>query len=128
METVFQITAVCLLVAVLAALLKKNTPELALVLAATAAVVVLLVLVNTLGEIISFLQRLLDAGGLPQDLFVPLFKVSAIALVSRIAGELCRDAGENATAVLVDISGAIGAVVVSLPLFEAVWEILQSLI
>ena len=128
METVFQVIAVCLLVSVLAALLKKHTPELAMILVVTAAVAVLSVLANTLESVTDFVRRLLNAGGLSQELFLPLFKTVAIALISRIAGDLCRDAGESAVASLVDMAGAFGAIVVSLPLFEAVWEILQTLI
>ena len=52
----------------------------------------------------------------------------AIALISRTGADLCRDAGEGAMASLVETAGAFGAVVVSLPLFGAVWELLSGMI
>ena len=58
----------------------------------------------------------------------PLFKTVAIALISRTGADLCRDAGEGAMASLVETAGAFGAVVVSLPLFGAVWELLSGMI
>lgn len=128
METVFQILAICLLVAILAAMLKKQTPELALLLAIAAVITVLAVLADALQDITALIERLLSAGGLPRELFLPLLKTAAIALISKITGDLCRDAGQSAIASLVDIAGAFGVIVVSLPLFEAVWEILQTLI
>ena len=128
METVFQILAICLLVAILAAMLKKQTPELALLLAIAAVIAVLAVLADALQDITALIERLLSAGGLPRELFLPLLKAAAIALISKITGDLCRDAGQSAIASLVDIAGAFGVIVVSLPLFEAVWEILQTLI
>lgn len=128
METVFQILAVCLLVAVVAAMLKKHTPELALLLATAAAVAVLAILADALQDITALIDRLLSAGGLPRELFLPLLKAAAIALIGKITGDLCRDAGQSAIASLVDIACAFGVIVVSLPLFEAVWEILQTLI
>ena len=128
METVFQILAICLLVAVLAAMLKKQTPELALLLAIAAVIAVLAVLADALQDITALIERLLSAGGLPSELFLPLLKTAAIALIGKITGDLCRDAGQSAIASLVDIACAFGVIVVSLPLFEAVWEILQTLI
>ena len=128
METVFQILAICLLVAVLAAMLKKQTPELALLLAIAAVIAVLMVLADALQDITALIECLLSAGGLPSELFLPLLKTAAIALIGKITGDLCRDAGQSAIASLVDIACAFGVIVVSLPLFEAVWEILQTLI
>ncbi len=128
METVFQIAAVCLLAAVLIALLKKNAPELALLLALAAAVAVLFVLSGALQGISDFLRRLMSAGGISPELFTPLFKTVAIALISRVGADLCRDTGESALASLVDMAGAFGAIMAALPLFEAVWEILQTLV
>lgn len=128
METVFQIAAICLLAAVLTALLKKNSPELALLLALAAVVAALFLLSGELQSVAAFFRRLMQAGGISTQLFTPLFKTVAIALVSRVGADLCRDTGESAMASLVDMAGAFGAIMVALPLFEAVWEILQTLI
>ena len=67
-------------------------------------------------------------GKLPAELFGPLFKTVGIAMVSRLGSDLCRDAGEGAMASVLEISGSLGAIVVSLPLFEAVWDMLQSVL
>ena len=124
----YLVAAVCALVAVLAAMLKKQTPELALLLAIAAVIAVLAILADALQDITALIERLLSAGALPRELFLPLLKAAAIALIGKITGDLCRDAGQSAIASLVDIAGAFGVIVVSLPLFEAVWEILQTLI
>ena len=67
-------------------------------------------------------------GGLSTDIFSPLWKTVGIALITRVGTELCKDAGENAMASLVEMTGAFGAVLVAIPLFQAVWEMLRSLI
>ena len=69
-----------------------------------------------------------DAGGLPEGLFTPLVKTLGIALVSRLGGEICRDAGQGAMAAVLDTAGAFGAVLVSLPLVRAAWELLRTLV
>lgn len=128
MDLIVKVTAVCLLGALLAALLKKSNPELALLLAVAACVIVLTVVIKGLDEIFAFLDEIVTWGGLSADIFSPLWKTVGIALVTRVGTELCKDAGENAMASLVEMTGAFGAVLVAIPLFQAAWEMLRSLI
>lgn len=127
MEQVTTMAAVCLLSSVLAVLLKKSNPEMALLLTGAAAFMGLILLSRSVEEITAFLREMVTMGGLLPELFAPLLKTAAIALISRISSDLCRDAGENAMASLVETAGAFGAILVSLPLMEAVWEMLQVL-
>ena len=128
MDTAVRITAVCLVGALLAALLKKTSPDTALLLALAVCVAVLAALARGLEEVTDFLRELLDWGGLSAELFTPLLKTVAIALVSRTGGALCRDAGEGAMAGLVEIAGTFAALLVSLPLFRAAWQMLEGLL
>ena len=128
METAAKIAAVCLLGALLTALLKKTSPDTALLLALAVCVVVLTALARGLEEVTSFLRELLDWGDLSVELFVPLLKTVAIALISRVGGALCRDAGESAVGSVLETAGAVAAIVVSLPLFRSAWELLRSLV
>ena len=64
--------AVCLLGALLATLVKKTSPDMALLLALAVCAVVLTALVRGLEEITAFLQELLERGGLSAELFTPL--------------------------------------------------------
>ena len=133
METVVQIAAVCLAAAILGAVLRQHSPE-------TAAVLGLAVCAVAGGaggggrrlrgraEVLDMLEELAAAGGLPEGLFTPLVKTLGIALVSRLGGEICRDAGQGAMAAVLDTAGAFGAVLVSLPLVRAAWELLRTLV
>lgn len=128
MDTAIRIAAVCLIGALLASLLKKTSPHMALLLALAVCAAVLFALVRGLEEILSLLRELLEWGGLSVELFVPLLKTVAIAIVSRTGGALCRDAGEGAMAGLVEMVGAFSAIAVSLPLFRAAWQMLEGLV
>ena len=123
METVVQIAAVCLAAAILGAVLRQHSPETGAVCA-----VVGVLLLRGLAEVLDMLEELAAAGGLPEGLFTPLVKTLGIALVSRLGGEICRDAGQGAMAAVLDTAGAFGAVLVSLPLVRAAWELLRTLV
>lgn len=128
MDTAVKVAAVCLLGAVLALLLKKTSPDLALLLAVAVCVVVLALLGRGVETVVDFLGQLLERGGLSEELFTPLLKTVGIALVSRTGGALCRDAGQGAMAGLVELAGAFSAILVSLPLFQAAWQMLEGLL
>ena len=120
--------ALCVTGALLAVLLKRTNPDMALLLALAVCGAALLLLAEPLEEIRDFLTQLADGGQLPSELFAPLVKTVGVALVSRTGSDLCRDAGEGAMASLVETAGAVIAILVSLPLFQAVWDMLRSLL
>ncbi len=128
METVLQIAAVCLVGAVLAAVLRQRSPEAALLLGLAVCAVVGALLLRGLADVLDMLEDLAAAGGLPPELLAPLVKTLGIALVSRLGTEICRDAGQGAMAAVLETTGAFGAVLVSLPLVRAAWELLRSLV
>ena len=128
MGAVGSIAAICLVGAVLAVLLKKDGPELAILLSLAAVGAVMLLLNSTIGEIIDFARQVIQKAELLPELFSPLVKVAALLLMCRIGAALCRDAGEGALGAVLEIAGTLGAVAVSLPLFDAVWDMLQMLL
>ena len=97
-----KIVAICLVGILLALLLQKNNPELAILLALAVCAGVL---VFGLGH----MKRVL-------------------AMLERTGAELCRDANQKAIASVVEAVGAFSAVVVSIPLLGAVWELLRGML
>ncbi len=128
MEAVYKAGAVCLIGALLAVILKKNSPDMGFVLVMAVAAVVLLWLQDILRDVMDFLQRMAQECGLAPEVFVPLVKTVGIAIISRLGAGLCKDAGEGTLATLVEIAAAFGAIWVSLPLLQAVWEMLQTML
>lgn len=127
MEMVAQVTALCVVGALLALVLKRGTPETALLLTLGTAVAVLLELAGAVEELMAFLEELAERSGVSQELFVPLYKTVGIALVVKVGGSLCRDAGESALGSVVETAGAVCALLVALPLLRAVLSLLLEL-
>lgn len=128
METVLRMSALCLTGALLAVLLRRSGGEMALLLALAVCGAAASLLLEPVQELRSFWEEAAAWGDLPLELFQPLIKTVGIALLSRTGSELCRDAGEGAMASVLETAGAVAAVVVSLPLFRAAWELLGSLL
>ena len=127
MEQVFQVTGLCVVGALLALVVRRGSPETALLLTLGAVTAVLLSLAGSLERLMDFLGELVEESGLSRELFTPLYKTVGIALVVKIGGSLCRDAGESALASAVETAGTVCALLVSLPLLRAVLALLLEL-
>ena len=128
MEPMWKITAICLIGSILAVLVKKTGPDIAIAVSVAVIGTVSVMLLQLGRETLSHLRQMLELSGLMPELFRPVVKIMGIALLSRLGSDLCRDTGEIAIASLVEIFGAFGSVVVSLPLFAAVWDMLRSML
>lgn len=122
-----QVTALCVIGALLAVVVRRGSPESALLLTLAAVVAVLLFLIGPIEELTAFLAELGEHSGVSASLFVPLYKTVGIALVVKVGSSLCRDAGESALAAAVETAGSICALLVALPLLRAVLELLVEL-
>ena len=127
MELVTQAAGLCVIAALLGLVLRRGSPEVTLLLALAAAAVVLLALGQPLGELLAFLDSLTEQAGVSPALFRPLYKIVGIALVVKVGGGLCRDAGESALASVLELAGAVCALLAALPLLRAVLELMGEL-
>lgn len=126
-EAAVQVTVLCVVSALLALILKRSTPEWALLLAVATIGAAALFLTEALGETAELLRELTEGSGVDPALFLPLYKTVGIALVVKVGASLCRDAGESALAAAVETAGAVCALLVSLPLLRAVLSMLLEL-
>lgn len=122
-----QTAALCVVGALLALVLKRSSPEQGLLLTLAIVAVALVALSQPIREILQLLQELTRGSGLSDALLLPLYKTVGIALVVKVGGSLCRDAGESALATTVETAGAVCALVVALPLLQAVLSLLLEL-
>ena len=65
--------------------------------------------------------------GLTGELFSPLLRVLAAGEITRFTAELCRDSGEKALAVTVELCGAAAAGLALLPLAKRALELIGSI-
>ena len=127
-EIMARLTAVGVTAAVLCAVLRKNTPELALLLALAAGMWMLILTADVLGEGLEVLRELCAVTGVEDELLRPVVKVVALSLLTRITTEICRSTGESGLAAFVEAGGTVLALGVSLPLIRAVMMLMGEML
>lgn len=113
--------AVCVLPVVL---LRKKTPEQALLLTIAVLVMVAVRCLSLAAPLLVELRALLARAGLEAAYLSILLKTTAAALVTRFCADLCKDGGSQALATAVETVGAVASLTIALPLLQAVVELL----
>ncbi len=128
MDTLVRGAVIGIAAAVLGLVLKKTSPEAALMLAVAACAAILIGAYEKADEVMSFAGEVAYAGDLTPELTAPVLKCTGIAVVSKISADACRDAGASSAAGAVELVGAVSGIAVSIPLIRSVFNILAGVI
>ena len=114
--------------ALCAVVVRQKAPELAVVLVMAGCVLLLWETLPVLETIRDVLEELADLAALSPQVLRPMLQTVGLAVVTRLAGSLCRDAGESGLAAFIELAGAAAAVLVALPLLKMVLQLVGELL
>lgn len=128
MEVMGKIAAAAVTAALFGTVVRRGSPELALLLTVTAGVWILTAVLDGLGAAAAMAERLAQLAQMDAAVAGPVLKTVVVALVTRITAEICRGAGEGGLAAFVETAGTILALTAALPLMAAVLTMLEELL
>ena len=128
MELILRSAAVLLLSALTALLLKKNAPELALMLSLAALCTVFLSLLNVIRQFRSLFDTVSILLPDSEIMIRPVLKCLAIAVITKITAELCQDASQNTASAAIELIGTVCALSVAMPLIVSMIKSVGGLI
>ena len=112
---IFQVVATGVLCAVLAVMLKKQSPEIALVITIGSSVLIFMMVLPMLAEVVSTLSRvgeIMDGG---MQYVALALRVIGVAYMAELGAAVCADAGETAIATKIDLGGRVIIMVLAMP-------------
>lgn len=128
MESVVRLAAAAVAAALCAVVVKQHAREVGAVLALAAGALLLGAALGALEDVRALADELGELIGLSPAVLAPVLKTVGIAILTRIAAELCRDAGEGGIAAAAETAGAAAAVLAALPLLRAVLSTITGLL
>ena len=128
MESVVRLAAAAVAAALCAVVVKQHAREVGAVLALAAGALLLGAALGALEDVRALVDELGELIGLSPAVLAPVLKTVGIAILTRIAAELCRDAGEGGIAAAAETAGAAAAVLAALPLLRAVLSTVTGLL
>lgn len=129
-HTELLVTAVGLLLcgALLSAVLRSQRPELAVCLSLLAGALVVGLLLGQLTPLISALRRMTALGGVGENRLGVVLRGAGICLVTRLAADTCRDAGDTALAGKAELTGRILLLLLAVPLYEEILTLIVGVV
>lgn len=128
MTQFLQACGAVLLAVVLILALGSRAKDLGALLSLAVCAMVALVAMNYLKPVLDFLGRLEILGGLDSTMVATLLKVAGIGVISEIACLVCADTGNASLGKAVQLMGTAVILWLSVPLFQALLELLQSIL
>ena len=127
MDILLKCAAAAIAAAVIGLVLKKNNPEMALLLALVTAALLLFEVFAAAKDVFGFVQGLIDATGIYDGIVAVVLKTVAISVITGFVSDLCKDSGQAALSSACETVGAMTAMYTALPLFEIVLETMGKL-
>lgn len=127
MELFVKLSAIAIATAIIGLILKKDVPQIALVLSICACAIILFCTLEALSEVVQGFKDVLSSCGLEISVLLPLVKLCCISCAEKITCELCRDAGERALAENISVLSKGLQLVIILPLLSSILKSISSL-
>ena len=128
MDILIKAAAIAVAGTVIALVVKKNSPEMALLLTVALSMTVLYLAFSAITEITGFLRSLASVSGLSPEVLTIVLKTVGVGVISKLASDICRDAGQASVASGIEFTGSVAAVFIALPLFKTVISMIDSLV
>lgn len=123
-----RIIALGLVGTVLSVLLKKEMPQIAMLVAAATGVLIFLMLCTPLGGLIFLLRETAEQAGVGEGYFGIVMKVIGIAYLTQFGAQLCADAGESAIAAKIELAGKVMMMTTAAPVLTGLLETVMGLV
>lgn len=129
-HTELLLTAVGVLLcgALLSAVLRTQRPELAVCLSLLAGALAVGMLLGRLTPLLTALRRMFALGGVGDSHLAVVLRGAGICLVTQLAADTCRDAGDTALANKAELTGRILLLLLAVPLYEQILALIVNVV
>ena len=125
---IFILCGCAVVVCVLIITVRQHRPDIAVVLSIAAGVILFAYIAFDLRDVVSSVYGMIDQLDGLQEETGAVVKALGVCLVTQLAADVCRDAGQSTVASRVELGGRAAVLVMLLPLLGSVLEISTQLI
>lgn len=125
---IVSIAGICITASVMCKLFSESGKEYALYIKLAAAAAVMSMVIIFVSPIAETIRNIYSRAGADEEYLTVLFKALGICYITQFACDICKDSGENALAAQAELAGKISLMVIALPLFESLADIVARLI
>lgn len=128
MINIVSVAGICIIATVLCKLFSSSGSEYSLYVKIAAAAAVMSALILFISPIAETVRSIYERAGAEEEYLTILFKALGICYITQFACDICRDSGESALASQAELAGKLSLLILALPLFDSLSEIVSGLI
>ena len=128
MELIVKAAALALTAALIGIVLRRTNPELSLPLSICTVVLIMgaaLGFAKSFTELAQTVQRIF---GVSETLIKPVLKCVAVAIITKMTSDLCKDSSQAAAASAVELAGTVCALCIIMPLLMSMLTAIGGMI
>lgn len=126
--TLFSVCAAAILSAVMALLMRRQSPQTALLLSIGAGTLIILSVLKNILITTESISSLMQAGGVNTDYIMILFKVLGVCFITEFTCDTVTEAGMLSLATNISFAGKVTVLMASLPLFRDVIAAITAMV
>jgi len=112
----------------LSAFIRKERAEISVVLGIIAGIVIFYYVLTQISVVVNFVTEMLDMVAIEESYYFQLLKMLGVAYVAEFASNICRDAGQQSVAGMIELFAKISIVVLSIPGLVFLMETLEKFV
>lgn len=111
----FKVGLIGVMSAILAVLIKKDRAELSVVLSMAAGMVIFFYILSQVAVVFQFVTGMVEMADIEKTYFFQLLKMLGVAYVAEFASSICKDAGHQSIAGMIELFAKLSIVALSIP-------------
>lgn len=120
----FAVLGFGLTAAILLIIVRKERPELAILLSLAASVLILVGLLKNITQILTVFETLAAKAQINYGYLKMVVKIVGLAYLAGFGAQICKDAGENSMAAKIELAGKIFILSLGLPIMLGLLEMI----
>lgn len=112
----------------MACFIRKERGEIAVVIGITAGLIIFYYVLVQISVIVEFVTELLDMASIEKCYYFQLLKMLGVAYIAEFSSAICRDAGQQSVAGMIEVFAKVFVVALSIPGVVFLLETLESFV
>ena len=125
---IIAITGLCIVATIIIKFFDRTNKEYGMLMVLATVSFILLMIISYISPVISVIDDLFTLSGISKDYLEIIFKAIGICYLTQLGCDYCKDANESVIASELELAGKISLLIISLPLFSELIEIVKKIL
>lgn len=125
---IFKIIAIGLITAVSTLVVKQTKPEIAVFVGLAGSLLIFFEIIGMISDVFTVFNMIVNKTGISSDLFGVLIKIIGVGYLTEFSASLCSDSGNASIADKIMLGGKIVILVLAIPIFTSIINIITGLL